>query len=81
MKIGKFKKKLNKWQFEIGFIRSWEVLPKAWRFRIAIVKITRVPEEGERIKKEKHYKGIFWESRIIWHPLTLLRRFLDRLGY
>jgi len=80
MKIGKIERKLNKWQFEIGLIRAWEFLPKAWRFKLAIVKITKFPNENEMPKKEKHYKGIFWQSRTIWHPLTLLKRFLDKLG-
>lgn len=81
MKIGKLKRKLNKWQTEIGFIRVWEVYPpKAWRFRFAVLKITQFPEEGELMEK-KHYKGIFWESKVIWHPLTKIKRFLERRGY
>ena len=72
------KRELGIWQWQVGFVRCYEVLPKAWRLVFMIFKLIKFPEEGSYTKKG-YYKGVFWISkRIIWHPITLLKRFLDK---
>lgn len=75
----KISKELNKWQISIGFVRVWEVLPKAWRFRFAIFNLTSLPEIGSFLEK-KNYKGVFWQSGIIWHPFTHIKNWLNSRG-
>ena len=74
------KPELNVWQCRIGFQRCRQVRLPAWRLCFKIFKLKSFPKAGECIGKE-NYKGIFWQSRIIYNPITLLKRFLDKRFY
>lgn len=85
MKFGMIKRgeavQTGEWIIDIGFREAFEYYrspAKAWRFRFMIEKYK--PAE-QTFTLGMNRKGIRWQSRIIWHPLSWLRMWLERRGY
>lgn len=76
--MDKIKKELNKWQMTFYYGRAFETFDGRM-VRFGIFNIQRFPEMGEPLDK-KYYKGFVFTKRFR-HPLTLLRKYLEKKNY
>ena len=73
------KKELNKWQIIFHLKNCMEYLERKEVFRFGIFNIHTFPQEGESLSKEC-YKGFIIQWKF-WHPLTILKRYLENKKY
>jgi hypothetical protein len=68
----------EEWFIDIGFRQAYEMYGRAWRFRFVVMK-SKKTEDTYTLGLDR--KGIRWQSKIIWHPLSRLRMWLEKKHY